>query len=166
MPLNHQRISSILLYPPSLSDATSYLSLHFQSTISSSSHQKSSTNSISNHTHYRRRDILRINNGWRQRKIWRQVIRWKGWGRWKQETTKPLEQSWSSVPLWSCQAFLEEQHPKQDARRSQGCCLRYRCSRVSDCRSSRACRKCRQRSEGQAYYPSSLATCDSRRRRT
>ncbi len=36
-----------------------------------------------------------------------------------------------TVPMWSCQAFLEEQHTKQDESWSQGSCLRYRRPRIS-----------------------------------
>jgi hypothetical protein len=39
----------------------------------------------------------------------------------------------SAVSLRSCQAFLEEQHPEQDARGSQGSRIRYSSPRVSYC---------------------------------
>lgn len=57
--------------------------------------------------------ITNIRHGWRQGKIiWRQVVWRQGRSRWRKEATEPLEQGWSPVPLRSCQAFLEEQHPK------------------------------------------------------
>lgn len=42
------------------------------------------------------------------------------------------------VPLRTCQAFLEAKHPKQDARRCQGCRLCHSRARILDCWSSRA----------------------------
>lgn len=42
------------------------------------------------------------------------------------------------VPLRSCQAFPQAEHPEQDARWRQGRRLRYRCPGVPHCRSSRA----------------------------
>jgi hypothetical protein len=37
------------------------------------------------------------------------------------------------VPLRPCQAIPQAEHPTEDARGSQGCRLRYSCSRVPDC---------------------------------